>query len=422
MTRLTAMRSALLAVAACAAAVAPAQEAVVSTLDGRRLVGGLQDLSPSGIVLDASGGAITVPVGEVSRLKLSGDPRPTNEAHTLGRAELVDGSRVAITNVTADAQEFQLKLAPPLAASDGAQDLSVAYSSVKAVVFRTGSAALARQWESIRTVDATADLIVVARNEGAVLDYLEGIVTQITPDKLRIELSGQPRAVSRAKVYGVVYFRPDAPPEAEAPVRVAMRSGAVIQATRVSMRDEATLEVSTPLGFGVRLPLAACEEVDYSRGRVAYLSDLEPAESDWRPYFPPPGGAELADQWGRPRRDRSYTSGPLTLRTPSGETTTYAKGLAIRSRGELVYDVPPGFAWLRATVGLDPTPAVSGSVELRIEGDQQVLFAETITSADAPRELELPVDEVSRLRVLVDYAEAGDAGDNLHLGNARFTK
>ncbi len=105
---------------------------------------------------------------------------------------------------------------------------------------------------------------------------------------------------------------------------------------------------------------------------------------------------------------------------------TFAKGLAIRSRTEVVYRVPRGFSAFRATVGIDPNTSAMGAVVFSVLGDGKPLFRQSIVGGDAPVGVDCSVDGVKELTLVVDCGPgaplAEGLGDNLHLGGARFTK
>ena len=94
----------------------------------------------------------------------------------------------------------------------------------------------------------------------------------------------------------------------------------------------------------------------------------------------------------------------------------------MRSRTEVVYRLPDKFRTFAATAGIDDRVRASGNVRLVISGDDKILHESTITGADQPVELELPVEGVKRLKILVDYGDDVDVADHLDLCEARVSK
>jgi hypothetical protein len=142
-----------------------------------------------------------------------------------------------------------------------------------------------------------------------------------------------------------------------------------------------------------------------------------------------PAGAGLASAYGLPRRDQSAYGGPLTLlfrdavsTTGMAPTRSFHKGLALRSRTELVYRLPAGFRRFVALAGIEPATSMTGNVQLSIDGDDRPLFAAVVSGDEPPREIELNVTDVKRLKIVVDFGKNLDTGDWLNLCDAKLVK
>jgi hypothetical protein len=75
-----------------------------------------------------------------------------------------------------------------------------------------------------------------------------------------------------------------------------------------------------------------------------------------------------------------------------------------------------------ATAGIDPETSSQGSVRLVVELDGEVVVDQEIVGRQEPFELDLDLSKRERLRILVDYGENLDLGDQLHLVEARFLR
>jgi hypothetical protein len=133
--------------------------------------------------------------------------------------------------------------------------------------------------------------------------------------------------------------------------------------------------------------------------------------------------------FGQPRIDQSAAGGTLSLWFPdepiaegSGSFQAFDKGLAIRSRTELLYRLQRGFSRFVAVAGIEPETRASGSVILTVFGDEKLLMEAAVSGRDAPLPIELNVANVSRLKLVVDYGDNLDTGDWLNLCNARVVK
>jgi hypothetical protein len=137
----------------------------------------------------------------------------------------------------------------------------------------------------------------------------------------------------------------------------------------------------------------------------------------------------LAAEYGRPRRNQSAYGGPLTLRpedelaaSPDDRPRVFHKGLALRSRTELVYRVPAGFRRFTTLAGIDPSATALGNVRLEIYGDERLLAEDDIAGLEPPRSIEIDISGVKRLKILVDYGRNLDTGDWLNLCDAKILK
>ena len=70
------------------------------------------------------------------------------------------------------------------------------------------------------------------------------------------------------------------------------------------------MEWTTPGGLTVSRPLEMVTRLDFSRGKVIYLSDLEPESVEFEPYFGTPEAAAVLAEFRGPRMDTNLSSGP----------------------------------------------------------------------------------------------------------------
>jgi hypothetical protein len=174
---------------------------------------------------------------------------------------------------------------------------------------------------------------------------------------------------------------------------------------------------STLAGTSHAMPLERVARFDFSSGKIAYLSDLEPENVAFTPLFSfkeqQPGLLEYYAY----RRDMGFDRNPLRL-----DGKVYKKGLSLASRTQLTYKLPGKFRLLRATVGIDDAVRDTGSVKVEIKGDGKTLWQADVRGSEPARELELEIAGVKRLEILADYGEGLDVGDRLDLAEAQVTK
>ncbi len=139
---------------------------------------------------------------------------------------------------------------------------------------------LEKQWSELAESQPAGDILVI-RKSGA-LDEVEGTLRGVTAEAVRFEVDQEAVSVKLAKVEGLVYARSAA---AEAPEPLGFVT--VADGTRVALQNatlgEGSLVVKSPSGFELPIPLESVTRLDFSSGKIVYLSDLEPQAASYSP-------------------------------------------------------------------------------------------------------------------------------------------
>ncbi|MGD9634793.1 MAG: NPCBM/NEW2 domain-containing protein [Pirellulales bacterium] len=408
-------------IALIALALAAPADVTATKLDGTSETGQLESWSGKEIVLATQSGPQTVPTGELLEIKFA---NPSVQESTGPHVELVDGTRLPLIDYSTSKEQAVLQLVLPPPADP--ESLTAPVEKVRAVQLQRLEPEAVPQWEEIRGLNLPSDVVVVAKRGGKSLDHLECVVGAITQDEVELTVDDNNMKVPRSKVAGVIYYRSDEPRPAAAVVTGV--DGLRIAASDVELRGE-SLRVTTESGLQLAWPISGLVSVDMSAGKVAFLGDLKPASVKWQPLVGLPAAATRAIQFGQPHYNRSAGGGELALAyrdanpsVTSPEIKTFAKGLALRSRSEVIYRLPAGYNRVLAEAGIDPNDAASGNVHLEVYGDDEQLLEKSIDGSDAPVALDLDIAGVGRLKIVVDYGENLDTGDWLNLCNARIVK
>lgn len=170
--------------------------------------------------------------------------------------------------------------------------------------------------------------------------------------------------------------------------------------------SEAGLDLRTPAGRPLRLPLGLVSEVLIEGRGVRFLSDVEPSRAEPTAPF----GDDLGMVWPV-RRDLSTSGAPLRA---GGRLWT--RGLGVHAPSRLEYALDGEWKRLRGRVAIDdevvPLPA-QGSVIFRVAGDGRVLWeSRVMRGGDAP--LEMPAIDLSGV---VELVLEVDSADELHVGD-----
>jgi hypothetical protein len=155
--------------------------------------------------------------------------------------------------------------------------------------------------------------------------------------------------------------------------------------------------------------LSGLVKLDFSKGKLAFLSDLDPIIVT--PKEMPP--REWIDRYGR---DRDLDRQPIRLREKA-----YEKGLTLHAPQELVYDIGGDYKEFRAVLGVVDGVRES-QVQLTVEGDGKVLFQAVVRREDEPRPVALDVRGVRKLRLRLEAHDRLFFGQQMSLADAKVSK
>jgi len=381
---------------------------VAQTTDGASITGTLVELDHERVVLETSSGRRELP-GSVL-LYLDAQPAsPAKGQKPEAWINLVDGSLLAAQSYTVQRSVTRIALL-------GGGTAELPTRSVANVRFKDLDSSRQDQWKRILATDAAGDLLVIAKKE--TLDYLEGLIHDVTDEVVQFELEGEVHAVQRDRMAGLVYHQSRGTELADVLAHMTDTAGSRFAVIAVVL-EKGTLELTTAAGLTVSRPLASIQKIDFSHGKVIYLSDLDwhTGRSDWIPFVSTAKPLAVLKKFYEPRRDRGFARPELRL-----DGRAYAKGLALHSRTYLVYELPAGFRRFEAIAGIDQSHVDLGHVRLEIHGDDRELFASDLRGGEPPLEISLEITGVRRLAILVDFGEDLSVGDTLNLCDARIVK
>jgi hypothetical protein len=405
------------AILAVALAVAPG-EAVFTTLDGQSVAGVVTAWDGKQITIIAAEGERQLSTESLLDASWSREATPSSVDRSV---ELIDGSRLAYDSFTIDKRTATFRL--PFAK----QSVKIPTQRIRRIELLPPSEALGKALADIDQKQPAGDSLVIVKRDAAAMDYLSGVVGDVTAEQADFEWDGEQVPVKISKIAAIVFYhaKPLDMPEALCSASLIDGSTVVVRQTAL---DGKQLKLRTSSGVDLRVSLEQLARIDFSTGKISYLSDLKPSSVRWIPRVAIPKEASTIADYGMPRNNVSFSGSPLSLMwdddpLPSRrDVRTYPRGIAVRSRSELVYRIPEGMSRFLLTAGIDPATAAQGHVTLEIRGDDQVLWEGTIDGREPPVEIDVELGAARRLQLVVDYGENLDYGDRLHLIEARFTK
>lgn len=246
---------------------------------------------------------------------------------------------------------------------------------------------------------------IAAKQDDRIL-LLDGAFTSLDDDGASLVYRDQSRRLSRERFYGVV-FAPvaDGQPEGRNRFLLHLDDGSTLPADRLSVEDGAVEVVFADVELS--LPFEQVSRIEVRSERMAFLSDLEPVEVEEDP------GLDLPRPW---QRDRNARGGPIKLKMPPEEGTStrlgdrlsarrFDKGLGVRSRSRLVFEIEGGYTTFAAIAGIDAMTGGRGEVEMVVKGDGEELWRQKVQGDDAGREVQVDITDVERLELLVEFGD-----------------
>ena len=126
------------------------------------------------------------------------------------------------------------------------------------------------------------DVTLVLKRDGKSLDYVEGVLGDVTDERIEFKFDGDDLRIDQAKVAGFLYYRADRDAAATGASIIHGRSGLRASAQRATLVDD-SLQMITIAGAELNWPLDDIYLADFSAGKLVHLSDLEPASERWTP-------------------------------------------------------------------------------------------------------------------------------------------
>jgi hypothetical protein len=377
----------------------------VQTLDGRIVSGLLTELTADRLIVETVAGKVFLETDKLLEVSLKQKSVVSGPPPGVW-IELTDGSKIVARQYMVHGDQATITLLND-------EVLKTPTRSIRNVRLQHVSEPVFNQWLQISTTKLDGDVLVVRNGDN--LDYHQGVLGDVNADVVQFQFDGEDLPVKRAKAYGFIYRHPSDEAPSSPICRFTDTFGSHWQMSKITL--EKNLRWTTPAGLELSCSLENIASIDFSLGKVAYLSDLKPESTVWTPFFGTAKSLRSMEQFYAPRQDRNFESGPLQL-----AGTEYSKGLAIRSRTEMTYRLPGSFSRFKAIAGIDDSVRPHGNVRLAIRGDNNVLLDTSIAGTDEPKTIDLDLTGVRKLIILVDFGNQLGVGDHLDLCNARIIK
>ena len=412
-------------------AVAP--EVVVRSLDGDTQNGKWVAWTKDAIVItdvEAKTGEQKIPLSRLGQVVITDSSATSaNSAETRYAIQLVDRSELPADSFLLSGDEAEVVWATGVSQK-------VPLALIRSIRRTDIDESMREAWNRLLDKSRGRDRLAVRKGES--IDYVEGVISGVTLDHVDFVLDGESIPVKWNKLAGLLFADPPDLPSNPAKCEVSISGGARISVSTWKSTSQSVV-VQLPCGLSFEIPLSQLERIDFSQDKIIYLSAMTPLITEFSPYLSAGKLRPLLERFYGVRQDRSESSSqedaderfeivtrPMVVDSSSEQgslpTESYTEGLSLRSKSRLVYSLPPESRRFKARVGIDAGSRHLGNVHFSVLGDGQVLYEAEISGNTGPRDVSVPVADLRRLELIVDYGKNQDAGDRLNLCNARIIK
>ena len=401
----------------CAALIlnAALSAAEIFPVKGDSVKGDIVSVSDKDVVYKVGDKTVTRPIKEILKIDYRDTGKPaTGTSYSM--VELTDGSQLFASKLRLEKKELELTLL-------SGQVIKLSTIVVASILNEAESETNRRDWKSRVFRSRGKEGVVVKNKTGSGVSTLEctlgeGDATGTTISiavALGTEIETAVRKI--ASLRGIIFKHVLDAKAAPVTFKLLDTMQGVVMVSSVSAKDGA-VSVTTPAGAKIELKAEQVARLDYTKGRLEYLSDSE----YWKDRV-----VEKSD----PEKWHVYMdTNPNKQRLVVGGTN-FIKGISLLPRVELTYDLKGEYREFETVVGFDEGVSVANDavVILLIEGDGKELAKLTISKKDKKnfRNVLLNVKDVQKLKITVESESELDtlldqASLHLALADAKVRK
>lgn len=264
---------------------------------------------------------------------------------------------------------------------------------------------LREQWVKLNKSVVDRDRLLVLRDE--VLNPIEGTIGDVDEKGEKLEFRRDATTilpVKLEKLHGMIFKRTEAP--SQIPVCLIYdNAGNIVSAAKLALKDK-VYEVETTTGANIAFTADKLAKLDYNRGKLSFLSEMDPVEVVER------SGIGLIVRY---QRDKNLDGDPIFL-----NGVEYEQGLSMHAHTEIEYDLRGKYKTFQAVLGFDPRTGTDSKAVVTILGDGLQLMKQSVRRE--AQTVALNVRDVNKLRIIVSSSNALDLHDHATLAAAKVSQ
>jgi hypothetical protein len=419
------MRSTCTLLALALASSLPAAE--LTTLDGKKLTGEIVSITGSDLTFKpATGGEEKLLVTTIAAITTGQNAKgvESGKKHTV--VELTDGSVFRCQSIAVKGKMLEMKLmgASPRTVTVLLRDDEG--GAVFSVNREAGDLKLDQDFRNILRNRRKAYDVWVKKGKSDAgdakefLDAVEGTFgdgdDKAEPPTVQFTISGAAESTPlRMPVVVGMVLNQKVKAAAPAVCKVIDTDANEIIAQAVAKTPKG-YTINTVSGVKIDLDEKQVSKFDFAAGSVKYLSDLEPAALD-----------ESGTDPEHYQKDKNLDRQPIQLISDptTGRAETYPKGITLKAKTVISYDLKGAYKTFRALAGVDADKQneAPSQVKVTIDDGMQVIWTGVVKKGEKAKDVNVAVQNVDRLRITVESdGSVTDLGNQVSLANARVVK
>lgn len=368
--------------------------AVLEQADGSTHKGRLQQIDQNEFTFQTEAGTRTVPAAEILRVTLT---KPQATPPRGGLVVLANDDRIHAEILRSEEETILVRLN----SCPESGEWKIPLETIQAVFFQWPAfpQAQVQLLQKISQLKKKSDLFYLKNG-----DYLEGEFLNFDAGTFRFESNAGETAVPRA---GIAFFcfNPELinfPQPDQLRYRIELVDGTRLTVSSLKL-DQNQISAQTLFGATLQCKRDQLTSITPLGGRSVPLSQLEPSEYKFTPYF--------TQKWNW-HRNRNVEAGPLRV---AGQE--FVTGLGVHSASELRYPLDGKYAAFQTEVGIDDSTQGKGVVEVSILVDQRVVYRQALQGSEQQPVTIVPRIDLSGARELVLKVDFGKNADIQDLVN-----
>ena len=346
-------------------------EVSVSGFGGKAIQGSLLAADANKLTIQTSNGLSEKLASDVSLVSFSNN---LDEQKQPVEVTLLDGSRAFGDKIVGNSSGWKLL-------NSSGQEIAFAPKSMRAARLKTIPKELADAWQTAVKELAETDAVIVLR-AGESIDRINGIIVQVQESNVSFELDGQQIEIPIEKLVGLVWFQ-RATERVRPAIEITTTNHSVWMAESFSVKSS-VLELTSPLGQMISLPLSKISSINYSSSNIRWLSDLEIIEAT--------AAKRIDFKSSIPSLERSLAPRfVVNGRTPTAASPSGDKDLYFPSPGRFVFRAPEGFTTFQCQVQRTDEGTQRTDLSIEVWQDDQRISQQAFAFDQDAIEVKVPI-------------------------------